>query len=152
MIDILMPRLSDTMTEGAIAAWHKRPGDPVEPGDVLVEIETDKALMEQEAYDAGVLSEILVAEGENVAIGTPIARLDDGVEHAAPPVEVPPDAVSDPQPRPAEDRPPATPVVRRLAKERGIDLATITGTGPGGRIVRADLPEPEAAPAAAPAP
>src|SRR5689334_18531660 len=81
MIDILMPRLSDTMTEGAIASWHKKPGDPVSPGDLLVEIETDKALMEQEAYDGGTLAEILVQEGENVAIGTPIARLDDGVDH-----------------------------------------------------------------------
>ncbi|WP_348789306.1 dihydrolipoamide acetyltransferase family protein [Leifsonia sp. NPDC080035] len=146
MIDILMPRLSDTMTEGAIALWRKQPGDPVAPGDVLVEIETDKALMEQEAYDAGVLAEILVPEGENVAIGTPIARLDDGVEH--PETEAVPPA---PEPRAADDRRRlATPVVRRIAKERGIDLATIAGSGPGGRIVRADLPEAEAA--AAPRP
>lgn len=146
MIDILMPRLSDTMTEGAIAAWHKRPGDAVAPGDVLLEIETDKALMEQEAYEAGTLVEILVAEGENVPIGTPIARLDDGVE--------PPEAPSDPVPAPApatetapdaasgragDPRRAATPLVRRLAAERGIDLGALAGTGPGGRIVRADL-------------
>lgn len=137
MIDILMPRLSDTMTEGAIAVWHKKPGDPVEPGDVLVEIETDKALMEQEAYDAGTLSEILVQEGENVAIGTPIARLDDGTGAGA--GSAPAAAVA-PAPRPAEEqRLLATPVVRRLAKERGIDLNGIAGSGPGGRIVRADL-------------
>lgn len=148
MIDILMPRLSDTMTEGAIASWHKQPGDSVAPGDILVEIETDKALMEQEAYDAGILAEILVQEGENVAIGTPIARLDDGAEHvtapeaeapvaSAPVAAEPPDAAAF---RPAEQqRRLATPVVRRIAKERGIDLATLAGTGPGGRIVRADL-------------
>ncbi len=79
MIEITMPRLSDTMEEGAISVWHKHPGDPVMVGDVLVEIETDKATMEYEAYEAGTLSEILVQEGENVTIGTPIALLDDGV-------------------------------------------------------------------------
>jgi pyruvate dehydrogenase E2 component (dihydrolipoamide acetyltransferase) len=159
MIDILMPRLSDTMTEGAIAAWHKQPGDSVSPGDVLVEIETDKALMEQEAYDAGVLVEILVAEGENVAIGTPIARLDDGHDEVAPappatgvtpapvPTPVPtPTPASAPAPAPtpapadiAPERRTATPLVRRLARERGVDLRDVSGTGPGGRIVRADL-------------
>ncbi|MEU5950289.1 dihydrolipoamide acetyltransferase family protein [Micromonospora sp. NPDC047465] len=167
MIDILMPRLSDTMTEGAIAAWHKNPGDSVSPGDVLVEIETDKALMEQEAFDAGILAEILVPEGENVPIGTPIARLDNGTgdtpENPAPvdaetaTAPTPQPAVTVPAPvQAADDAPPvtarpttvqeerperraATPLVRRLARERGIDLATVEGTGPGGRIVRADL-------------
>ncbi|MDQ0925651.1 pyruvate dehydrogenase E2 component (dihydrolipoamide acetyltransferase) [Pseudarthrobacter sp. W1I19] len=160
MIDILMPRLSDTMTEGAIATWHKKPGDSVAPGDLLVEIETDKALMEQEAYDTGILAEILVQEGENAAIGTPIARLDNGagdktvnvsaasaptfvpdaeVTAAAPNVEMAAPAraavVADEQPT----RPAATPLVRRLARERSIDLTIVEGTGPGGRIVRADL-------------
>ena len=78
MIEIKMPRLSDTMEEGAIATWHKKPGDQVAVGDVLVEIETDKAVMEYEAYEAGTLAEILVPEGENADIGTPIALLDDG--------------------------------------------------------------------------
>jgi pyruvate dehydrogenase E2 component (dihydrolipoamide acetyltransferase) len=156
MIDILMPRLSDTMTEGAIAQWHKHPGDDVAPGDVLLEIETDKALMEQEAYDAGTLVEILVAEGENVAIGTPIARLDDGIDHGTQPQaadNVSPQptatatatatalsaATTPPATSPDSARRAATPLVRRLAKERGIDLATINGSGPGGRVVRADL-------------
>jgi pyruvate dehydrogenase E2 component (dihydrolipoamide acetyltransferase) len=173
MIDILMPRLSDTMTEGAISAWLKKPGDAVSPGDVLVEIETDKALMEQEAYDAGVLVEILVPEGENVAIGTPIARLDDGGTGApdataeaataaagdpasvaaALPTEPPvagPAAVgaAAPAAAPGEaqrasaartERRRATPLVRRIAQERGIDLDAVAGSGPGGRIVRADL-------------
>ncbi|GAA1596270.1 hypothetical protein GCM10009804_61000 [Kribbella hippodromi] len=71
MTDILMPRLSDTMTEGAIASWHKQPGDLVAASDVLVEIETDKALMEQEAHEPGTLTEILVPEGETAPIGTP---------------------------------------------------------------------------------
>src|ERR1700749_4087926 len=78
MIEIKMPRLSDTMEEGAISTWHKKPGDPVAIGDVLVEIETDKAVMEYEAYQAGTLAQILVAEGSNADIGTPIALLDDG--------------------------------------------------------------------------
>ncbi|GAB1817110.1 dihydrolipoamide acetyltransferase family protein [Herbidospora sp. RD11066] len=124
MIDILMPRLSDTMTEGAIATWHKKPGDRVAPGDVLVDIETDKALMEYEAYESGTLAEILIPEGRNAEIGVPIARLDNGT----------PSVVDQP-------RPPASPLVRRLARERGLDLAALTGTGPGGRIIRADLPE-----------
>ncbi|TAM71078.1 MAG: 2-oxo acid dehydrogenase subunit E2 [Microbacteriaceae bacterium] len=84
MIEITMPRLSDTMEEGAIATWHKQPGDRVEVGDILVEIETDKATMEYEAYEAGTMSKILVAEGENVSIGTPIALIDDGTDAAAP--------------------------------------------------------------------
>ncbi len=159
MINILMPRLSDTMTEGAISAWHKHPGDAVAPGDLLVEIETDKAIMEQEAYEAGTLVEVLVAEGESVPIGVPIARLDDGTGAAADPGLAP--VRTGPQPTvatvtefdstrsPGErrsarrdeipERRVATPLVRKLAREQGIDLTTVSGTGPGGRIVRADL-------------
>src|SRR5215468_7463203 len=74
-----MPRLSDTMEEGAISTWRKHPGDAVAVGDVLVEIETDKAVMEYEAYQAGTLSKILVDEGEVAGIGSAIALLDDGV-------------------------------------------------------------------------
>ena len=84
MIEIKMPRLSDTMEEGAIATWHKQPGDAVAVGDVLVEIETDKAVMEYEAYQAGTLAEILVPEGRSADIGTPIALLDDGAGGPAP--------------------------------------------------------------------
>ena len=73
-----MPRLSDTMEEGAISTWRKQPGDTVAIGDVLVEIETDKAVMEYEAYQPGTLAEILVPEGQNADIGAPIALLDDG--------------------------------------------------------------------------
>ena len=172
MIDILMPRLSDTMTEGAIAAWHRRPGDTVASGDVLVEIETDKAVMEQESYESGILAEILVDVGETVAIGTPIARLDDGsgkepersARSAAAGPTVPAPAADSPAVEPAAGPEPpradfgrliATPLVRRLAKERGTDLSAVTGSGPGGRIVRADLDAlPDGTPAltAAPAP
>lgn len=166
MIDILMPRLSDTMTEGAISTWLKQPGDVVAPGDALVEIETDKAVMEQESYVAGTLVEILVAEGEQATIGTPIARLDDGSEPgqtesgvAAAVGEPVPEALAEagseapfhdaathamrtPPSTPESRglaRQPSSPLVRRLAREHGIDLASIVGTGPGGRIVRSDV-------------
>lgn len=170
-----MPRLSDTMEEGAIASWHKHPGDRVEIGDVLVEIETDKATMDYEAYEAGTLSAILVDEGATVAIGTPIATLDDGKSTGAPaatsatagtatagttlaaaPSAVAPttssDISSDTAPTSLTPRAPAlapthsgqdgqfaSPLVRRLAREHGLDLSSITGSGPGGRIIRADL-------------
>ncbi|GAA5192619.1 dihydrolipoamide acetyltransferase family protein [Rugosimonospora acidiphila] len=162
MIDIRMPRLSDTMTEGAITTWHKQPGDPIAPGDVLVDIETDKAVMQHEAYEAGTLAEILVPEGRSAPIGAPIARLDDGggeatnrpadsrepaVPHApatggattgrAPTGRAPRAPRGAPEDR--GERRAATPLVRKLARERGIDLAGVAGTGPGGRIVRADL-------------
>ncbi|WP_344956097.1 biotin/lipoyl-containing protein, partial [Actinomadura miaoliensis] len=75
MTDILMPRLSDTMEEGVISSWHKKPGDEIAVGDVLCDIETDKAIMEYEAYEAGVLEKILVEEGQTATIGAPIAVL-----------------------------------------------------------------------------
>lgn len=74
MTEILMPRLSDTMEEGVISSWQKQPGDEVAVGDVIVDIETDKAVMEYEAYEAGVLEKILVGEGETAAIGAQIGR------------------------------------------------------------------------------
>ena len=160
MIDITMPRLSDTMEEGAIAVWHKQPGDKVSVGDILVEIETDKATMEYEAYDAGTLSEILVNVGETVSIGTPIARLDDGkgpsdpapkAAIAEPALETPVAAIVTTtgglitgSPSTAGDledgeRQFASPLVRRLAREHGLDLTGVIGTGPGGRIIRHDI-------------
>jgi len=172
MIEITMPRLSDTMEEGAIATWHKHPGDRVEVGDVLVEIETDKATMDYEAYEAGTLSQILVDEGATVTIGTPIALLDDGNDAAAPapatvheatppPTPVasaatPPEkAVSRPVPEVVASAPTftrstaplvseadrrfASPLVRKLAREHALDLSQVHGSGPGGRIIRADL-------------
>ncbi|MEU8340751.1 dihydrolipoamide acetyltransferase family protein [Spirillospora sp. NPDC048832] len=171
MTEILMPRLSDTMEEGVISSWQKQPGDEVAVGDVLVDIETDKAVMEYEAYEAGVLEEILVPEGESAAIGAPIARIAPAggakpaakAEPAAEPeakAEAEPEAKAEskPEPAPAESaapapaaaparapersaatRPPSSPLARRLARDHGIDLATLSGSGPGGRIVRADI-------------
>ena len=166
MIDITMPRLSDTMEEGTIARWHKQPGDPVAVGDVLVEIETDKATMDYEAYEAGTLAEILVLEGEVAVIGAPIARLDngrattsavgDGATAAVSPEAAPADVGVTEVPLVAESRATslapvetteeaerriASPLVRRLAREHGLDLRHVRGSGPGGRIIRADLDE-----------
>ncbi|HLH25209.1 MAG TPA: dihydrolipoamide acetyltransferase family protein [Chloroflexota bacterium] len=217
MPDVTMPRLSDTMQEGKIARWLKHPGDRVAPGDVLAEIETDKATMELEAYDAGVLERILVPEGQNAPIGQAIAVIGTGAaangsgSPAAPsgrpagaaatstapaPSEAGPAARASGQPPvganpPAvqqETRPPtdaaggepaaqsvgmapaqattggappegagtapaqpatsggtpaggvrASPMARAIARERGIDLRTIHGSGPGGRVIRADV-------------
>ncbi len=157
MIEIKMPRLSDTMEEGSVATWHKHPGDHVDVGDILVEIETDKATMEYEAYEAGTLTEILVPEGEVVAIGTPIALLDSGVATAravaapvpaaaAPVVATPSHEAAAPQrpesaPQPLAEgqRRFASPLVRRIARQYNIDLSGVRGSGPGGRIIRRDI-------------
>ncbi len=142
MTEILMPRLSDTMESGVVLVWHKQPGDQVTPGEVLAEIETDKAVMEYEAYEAGTLGRILVGEGEEAAIGVPIALLGDGTESpTAPtrPAATAPAAAVPAVAAPDGDRPLASPLARRDARERGIDLRTLHGSGPGGRIVRADV-------------
>ena len=178
MTDILMPALSPTMEEGTLAKWLVKVGDSVRSGDVIAEIETDKATMEVEAVDEGVVEAILVAEGtEGVKVNAPIARLS-GEGAAAPTApapqparaEAPPIAVS-PAPQLSVEKRTGTegktrlfasPLARRLAAERGLDLASLTGSGPHGRIIRADVeaagaaPHPKApaapAPAATPAP
>jgi pyruvate dehydrogenase E2 component (dihydrolipoamide acetyltransferase) len=159
MTDILMPALSPTMTEGKLARWLKKPGDAVAPGDVIAEIETDKAMMEVEAVDEGTMGEIKVPEGtEGVAVNAVIATLLGGDDkpapkkaEAPPPPEKPvaaqpqPTVAALPAPKPiANGHAPgsriiATPLARRLAKNAGIDLAAVTGSGPHGRIVKADL-------------
>jgi pyruvate dehydrogenase E2 component (dihydrolipoamide acetyltransferase) len=166
MIEIKMPRLSDTMEEGAINTWRKHPGDKVAVGDVLVEIETDKAVMEYEAYTGGVLAEILVPEGRSADIGAPIALLDDGTGGPAAPGSAPAESseriaappgrsAASPAPAPASTVAPspglapatvnggsrqlASPLVRKLARENHLDLSHVTGSGPGGRIIRADI-------------
>jgi pyruvate dehydrogenase E2 component (dihydrolipoamide acetyltransferase) len=157
MADVPMPRLSDSMEEGTILKWLKSDGDEVAAGDELVEIETDKANMTYEAQEAGTLS-IVAAEGQSLAVGATIARLGAGGEPPAPVQAVPAPA---PAPAQVEDepngRPKASPVARRMARERGLELTSVTGTGPGGRIVKSDIeaaaaPAPAAAPTPAPAP
>ncbi|HAV49269.1 MAG TPA: pyruvate dehydrogenase complex dihydrolipoamide acetyltransferase [Brevundimonas sp.] len=158
MTDILMPALSPTMEEGVLAKWHVKVGDTVSAGDVIAEIETDKATMEVEAVDEGEVLEILVEAGtEGVKVNTPIARLagDDAAPAPKKPETAKEDAKAGPKPEPAAEKaeatkaPPApakdgerifaSPLARRLAKDAGLDLKTLKGTGPHGRIVKADV-------------
>jgi pyruvate dehydrogenase E2 component (dihydrolipoamide acetyltransferase) len=153
MPDVLMPRLSDTMEEGILSQWVARVGDQVRKGDVLAVIETDKAAMEMEAYDEGVLTRILVEEGASVPIGSPIAVIGgSGTAEAAASspalaqghperMVVPPAAPASPPGAPPPVRVRTSPLARKLARERRIDLTTLSGSGPGGRIVRADIEE-----------
>ncbi len=197
MAEITMPRLSDTMSEGTVGKWLKQPGDKVENGEIIAEIETDKATMELQAFESGTLQKILVPEGQTVPIGQPIALIGDGAAEAeAPaaeaeaPAAAPPSAApsseqqapteesgaearaeagqsaAQPQPeQPAQgteqgearadgERVKASPVARRLAEDRGIDLRLVRGTGPGGRIIKENVEsfKPSEAQAAAPTP
>lgn len=158
MKEITMPKLSDTMTEGTLVAWRKGVGATVERGEVIAEVETDKATMELEAFASGVLAELRVTAGTTVAVGTvigviaapgeqpaasPAAGGPKTVPRPAAPVELAQEAqqmpASTPLDRAAEDEPPAAPVIRRRARELGIDLAAVKGSGPGGRILMSDL-------------
>ncbi len=186
--NILMPALSPTMTEGTLARWLKKEGDAIKAGDVIAEIETDKATMEVEAVDEGVLGKILVADGtEGVAVNAPIAILIEAGEavpsEAAPVAAAPPAAALAPPPAAGEaakavpdsappmaqpasaaagDRVVASPLAKRMAQQAGVDLSALKGSGPHGRIVKADVEAaskggakaapPVAAPAAAAAP
>ena len=175
-IQILMPALSPTMSEGTLARWLKNEGDAVKSGDVLAEIETDKATMEFEAADDGVLGKILVAGGTaGVKVNQPIALLlaegeDKSALAEAPPAAKPAAAAMPPPPaQPAAAPPPAaasspegrvfaSPLARRLAAESGLALDRVAGSGPHGRIVKADVeaalkagPQPATQPAARPA-
>ena len=133
-VEIVMPRLSDAMEEGTIVRWLKDVGDQVEVGDELVEVETDKATVIYEAEISGLLSEILIQAGEAQQLGGPIARIGGTVVAAPAPGGPPATPVAS-----AQGRPLATPVARRRASELGVDLATLTGTGPRGRIRLADV-------------
>ena len=154
---ILMPALSPTMEEGKLAKWHVKPGDKVRSGDVIAEIETDKATMEVEAVDEGVVDALLVPEGsEAVKVNTVIAQLREEGASAGPakpkPAAVPPAPVKAPvsASRPAAPAAPlprveagarlhVSPLARRLAAEGGVDLSRVGGSGPHGRIVKADI-------------
>ena len=169
-IELKMPALSPTMEEGTLAKWLVKEGDTVSSGDILAEIETDKATMEFEAVDEGTVAKILVAEGsDGVKVGTPIAILAGEGESVEAPAAKPAPKAEEPKkeepkaepappakgggetpaapPKPAApapkadtgDRIKASPLARRLAEAQGIDLSALKGSGPGGRIVRADL-------------
>jgi pyruvate dehydrogenase E2 component (dihydrolipoamide acetyltransferase) len=168
-VNILMPALSPTMEKGKLAKWLKKEGDKVKSGDVLAEIETDKATMEVEAIDEGTLGKILVAEGtDDVLVNAPIAiilgegeKLGDlskaapapaAKPAAAPATAAAPTAVpsSAQQPKADGSRIFASPLAKRIAKQKGIDLAALKGSGPHGRVVLKDVEnaKPGAAPAA----
>jgi pyruvate dehydrogenase E2 component (dihydrolipoamide acetyltransferase) len=193
-VEVTMPKLSDTMEEGKILRWMKRPGDRVTIGEVIAEVETDKANMELEAYDEGVLSEVRLAEGESAPVGAVIAVLAEpgdakpapaakkgAAKQPAPPKPAPErqeaakakstkaEPAREPwrptvvvRPAAEEEHVKASPLARRVAREQNLDLRTLTGSGPGGRIVEKDVEaalasrggtgaEPEPAPRKAPA-
>jgi pyruvate dehydrogenase E2 component (dihydrolipoyllysine-residue acetyltransferase) len=168
MSEITMPRLSDTMEEGTIGRWLKKPGDEIKKGDILAEIETDKATMDLEAYETGTLQQILVQEGETVPIGQVVALIGsgaavqqpaqpapaaakagaDGAGHEEVAAAVPVESASKEEEASTQSKSPsfaesggvkASPLARRMAEEHSMDLSQIQGTGPGGRIVRDDI-------------
>jgi pyruvate dehydrogenase E2 component (dihydrolipoamide acetyltransferase) len=174
---IEMPKLADTMTEGTLVKWRKKIGDKVATGDVVADVETDKATMEMESFDDGILHEFLVKEGEKVAIGSKMAVLLSKGEQAPAPGSLPPQAApaaktaapaasstgsaptaSAPATagagstggaaRSAGGRVKSSPLARKIAAERGIDISALGGTGPGGRIVAKDVQTAQARPAA----
>jgi pyruvate dehydrogenase E2 component (dihydrolipoamide acetyltransferase) len=178
--EVVMPRLSDSMEEGTVLRWIKSEGDEVAVGDELVEIETDKANMVYESDAAGTLIEIVAGEGETLPIGEVIARVGEPSEAdgtgkkkgkkdkkkeaagnggepadagapaatAAAPAEAPAPARAEIG---GDGRVKASPIAKRIAEEKGLDLRQLQGSGPGGRIVKADVEKAEAAPATAPA-
>jgi pyruvate dehydrogenase E2 component (dihydrolipoamide acetyltransferase) len=182
-INILMPALSPTMTEGKLAKWHVKAGDAVKSGQVICEIETDKATMEVEAVDEGKIGQLVVPEGtEGVKVNAVIAVLLEegetsvpaGAAAASPPPKQAAAPVTKPAPAPMQAAPPpppppkptaptaqpavapsgqrifASPLAKRIAAEKGVNLASLKGSGPNGRIVKADVES--AKPGAAPAP
>jgi pyruvate dehydrogenase E2 component (dihydrolipoamide acetyltransferase) len=166
---VVMPKLTDTMEEGVVVKWKKHEGDDVASGDVLAEIETDKAVMDLEAFGSGKLRKLLAQEGETVKSGALIAVIAEpdedigpamaettGAAPSAAPEQKParrkeeassqsPDGGARERPQLEETAPKASPRAKTLAAERGIDLSTIKGSGPEGRIIERDLPETKAA-------
>lgn len=173
-VTIEMPKLSDTMTEGTVVSWNKAEGDAVEMGDIIAEIETDKATMEMEAFEDGTLAKIIIPAGGKAPVGSPLAILaeeDESVEDAiasggsgsaaAPVADAPAAAADNTAPSIAASAPTtsadgsrikASPLARKLAAEKGVDLSSLTGTGAGGRIVKADVENAPAGGSASAAP
>lgn len=175
--ELEMPKLSDTMTEGTILRWLKKEGEAVEIGDEIAEIETDKATMAMEVFDEGVLGKILVAEGEKAPVGAVIAILvadgedaSDSAPAAKPAASAAPaaDTKEESAPAAAETSAPTqtsptsittadggrikvSPLARKIAAEKGVNLETLKGSGPGGRILKKDVEGAKAGPATAPA-
>jgi pyruvate dehydrogenase E2 component (dihydrolipoamide acetyltransferase) len=159
---MLMPKLSDTMEEGIILKWRKKEGESIKSGDILADIQSDKADMEQEAYDSGVILKLFAKEGEGVKVGAPLAIIGKAGEDfssllndtapAPAPTPAPAAVVAAPAVTPAYVPPPvpvpavvndgrvkASPLAKKIAQEKNIDLRTVKGSGPMGRIVKADV-------------
>lgn len=132
-----MPRLSDTMEEGTVLHWHVQVGDTVSAGDVIADVETDKATMELQSFDDGTIAEILVQEGEKVAVGKIISTLSE--EEDPPPPETSSKESTAPSPTSDYTGMTISPVARRLADEYNIDVKTIQGSGPSGRVIKRDI-------------
>jgi pyruvate dehydrogenase E2 component (dihydrolipoamide acetyltransferase) len=166
-VNIEMPKLSDTMTEGTLLKWHKKVGDRVEIGDIIAEVETDKATMEMEAFDDGVLTAINIPEGGKATIGSVLAVLDGNDAISAPAAELVPAsagaqvaavataavaqvvAAAAPVVHAAGERIKSSPLARKVAAALNVDLNQIAGSGPGGRIVRQDVEAASQSPAPA---
>jgi pyruvate dehydrogenase E2 component (dihydrolipoamide acetyltransferase) len=169
MNQITMPKLSDTMLEGTLIKWHKKVGDKITVGDVIADVETDKATMEMEAFDDGTITEIIVPEGGVVKVGQPLANLEGGKKSAvksSAPAAVASMAsmasMASTPTLPASTKPQtatlpngshikASPLAKKIALERGVSLLGVQGTGPGGRVVAADVPTAATTHTAAPA-
>ena len=166
--NVLMPQMGYDMREGTVVRWYKQEGETVNRGEVIADIETDKATVEFEAYTGGVLGRIVAAEGVAVPVGNLIAIITEPGEAVPEPAVAAPPAAAEPAPAPTPEpaavvahpaaAPPAdgqvraSPIARRLARERGIDLALLTGTGPNGRVVEQDVLDYQPAAETAPAP
>src|SRR5690348_6282900 len=180
MTDVVMPQMGESIVEGTLTKWLKKPGEHVDRDEPLFEISTDKVDTEIPSPAAGTLSEVLVEEGKTVGINTVVARIEEGGNGAGPkpkaaeparaaappppaaapsrPAAPPPVAAAPPPPPPVEDAPavepagPLSPLVRKMARENNIDLSQVTGTGAGGRITKQDVDAYLAAASSAPAP
>lgn len=152
MAEFVMPTLGADMTAGTLLGWMKKPGDEVKRGDIIAEVDTDKGVIEVEVFTSGVIEKLLVQPGAEVPVGTALAiireKVEEGdrkiVETISAKIEparplAPVSSKPTPLPVPAAPRVRASPAAKKLAAEMGIDLATVTGTGPGGRIQREDV-------------
>ena len=161
-INVTMPRLSDTMEQGTVVKWHVKPGDRVSSGQVIADIETDKATMEQAVFDDGTIARLVCPEGRQVRVGEVIAVLAEEGESVDSAAKAPATSAAAPAARPAPAAPAAapvrgevvadveafetsgararvSPVARRMAQEMGIDVSQVTGSGPGGRVIKRDI-------------